>query len=297
MIDKPGVYEISANEYHSDPVVVPSLSSSLARALIANSPLHCWFESPRLNPNFQREEEEKFDLGTAAHALLLEGESGVQVIDAPDWRTKAAREARDAARAAGKLPLLAARWADVLAMVKSAREQLDAHTEADDMFTEGKAEQTLIWQEDTRDGAIYCRARLDFLHDDHLLIDDYKTTGACANPEAWTRGLFNSGFDIQAAFYLRGVRAIFGTPVIGTRSFFGFAVQENYPPYALSVISLAPDALVIAEKKVLYAIDQWAKCLRANHWPGYPARICYAGLPPWEEAAWLEKETMDGHTI
>ena len=286
MIDKPGVYEISANEYHSDPVVVPSLSSSLARALIANSPLHCWFESPRLNPNFQREEEEKFDLGTAAHALLLEGESGVQVIDAPDWRTKAAREARDAARAAGKLPLLAARWADVLAMVKSAREQLDAHTEADDMFTEGKAEQTLIWQEDTRDGAIYCRARPDFLHDDHLLIDDYKTTGASANPEAWTRGLFNSGFDIQTAFYLRGVRAIFGT-----QATFRFAIQENYPPYALSIISLAPDALVIAEKKVLYAIEQWAKCLRANHWPGYPARICYAGLPPWEEAAWLEKET------
>ena len=286
-INEPGVFEIPAAAYHADPCPEPSLSASIAKIICQQTPLHAWFAHPHLNPNFQREEEEKFDLGTAAHALLLEGQAGVDVIDAPDWRTKAAREARDAARAAGKLPLLAARWTDVQGMVKAAREQLAQHKEAADMFTGGKVEQTLIWQQDCgEEDSIYCRARLDSLREDYLAIDDYKTTGASANPEAWTRGLFNSGFDIQAAFYLRGVRAIFGT-----QATFRFAVQENYPPYALSVISLAPDALVIAEKKVLYAIEQWGKCVHENHWPGYPNRICYAGLPPWEEAAWLEKET------
>src|SRR6266446_5889204 len=71
----------------------------------------------------------------------------------------------------------------------------------------GVPEQCLIWQE--RNG-IWCRARPDWLRTDHRLVADYKTTTNAA-PDAWIRSqLFGLGYDIQAAFYLRGLRAVFG---------------------------------------------------------------------------------------
>ena len=291
MIDRPGIYELSAEEYHADPCPTPSLSSSIARTLLASSPHHAWWEHPRFNPGRVREEDEKFDLGTAAHAYILQGESRFVIIDAPDWRTKDARAERDAARAEGRLPILSHRWQDVLGMAEAAARQLDNYEDSPQPFTNGKAEETLVW----REGDIWCRARLDWLHADHRTVDDLKTTSASANPEAWSRTLFGAGADIQAAFYLRGVRAVFGIEGV-----FRFVVVENYAPYALSVIGLGPDALLLGEKKVLYAIEQWAWCLKSNRWPGYPTRTCWASLPAWEEARWVEREMQpvdDGRPI
>lgn len=285
-----GIYTISAAQYHADPCVEPSLSSSIAKMLCLSSPLHAWYEHPRLSPAPIEDDCEAFDIGTAAHALLLEQRDQVVIIDAPDWRTKDAKALRDQARAAGAIPLLKKKYADVQAMAIAAREQLAKHTDGGaDMFTAGRPEQTLIWKE----GDVWCRARLDWIR--RGAVDDYKSTSASANPETWSRTLFGAGFDIQAAWYLRGVRAIAAQDhvfdsVIGADATFRFAVQETFPPYALSVIGLGPDALLLAEKKCLYALEVWRASLAANKWDGYPRRTCWASLPMAHEAWWLEKE-------
>ena len=277
----PGIHQLSAADYHNDPCPEPSLSSSIAKLLCLSSPAHARQQHRRLNPAAVEEESEKFDIGTAAHALLLEGDAGVAVLDFPDFRTKTAREARDAAHAAGKTPLLAKVWADVQAMVTAARAQLDQHTDGGAaMFRDGRPEQTLIWQED--DGS-WGRARADWLRSG--AIDDYKTTSGSANPENWTRAIFGMGFDIQASWYLRGARAITGLDLT-----FRFCVQETASPFALSVVGLGPAAMMLAEKKCLFALAQWRRCLDAGHWPGYPTRTCWSDLPAWEEARWLAKE-------
>ena len=285
MIDVPGIYQIGAAEYHRDPVgPAPSLSASIAHILLNQSAWHAWFAHPRLNPAYERQDDERFDLGTAAHAYLLEGESGFAIIQAPDWRTKLAKDARDDARRHGKIPLLADRWGDVQGMMAAASHQLDAHEDVPRPLANGTPEVTLIWQDD----GLWCRARLDWLHHDRRAIDDLKTTEASANPEAWTRSLFGAGHDVQAAFYLRGLRAI-----TGQDASFRFVVQEAYPPYALSVIALGPEALAIGERKVAYALRLWRDCLARGVWPGYPTQTCYADAPPWEAARWLEQEV--GH--
>ena len=286
VIGKPGIYSIPAADYLADPCPEPSLSCSLAKMLCASSALHAFYAHPRLNPRAESETGDHFDVGTAAHALLLEGRDTMVIIDAPDWRTKAAKEQRDAARDAGLTPLLAHVAKDVVAMVGALRDHLHLHTDGGAlMFTDGHAEQTLIWREDD----VWCRARLDWLRTDRSAIDDYKTTGVSANPDVWARTMFNAGHDLQAAWYLRGLRAITGEP-LDDPAFFRFAVQETSPPYAVSVIALNPDAMFLAEKKCLYALEQFREALASGDWRGYPRRTAYATLPAWEEARWLEKE-------
>lgn len=291
MSDVQGIIrDLTAAEYHSDPCPHPSLSSSIARILCESSPAHARAAHPKLNPQVIDDEAEHFDIGTAAHSILLEGVNAVEIIQADNYRTNVAKAARDAARANGKTPLLAKVWADVQAMVAATRAQLDAHVDGRAMFKDGSPEQTLIWNED----GVWCRARLDWLRAG--AIDDYKTTSTTANPEAVSRTLFSNGWDIQCAFYLRGLKAITREASVlsathgGEDAIFRFAVQETYAPYALSVVALGPDAMVLAEKKVLYAIELWRECLKSNKWPAYPNRTAYASLPTWVESAWLARE-------
>jgi hypothetical protein len=278
-IDRPGIYTISAADYHRDPCIEPSLSSSIAKKICLESARHAQHDHPRLNPDAAHENGEHFDIGTAAHALLLEGAGPIAIIDAPDWRTKAAKEARDVAYAAGLTPLLAGRWADVQALVAAARVQLAQHTDGGaEMFLDGQPEQTLVWLE----GDVWCRARVDWLRPG--AIDDFKTAES-AEPDRWARQMFAYGFDLQAAWYLRGLKALTGIDGV-----FRFAVIEREPPHVLSVVGLSPSSMTIGEKKVLYALDVWQRCLKAGQWPGYPTRTCWIDLPAWEEARWLEKE-------
>jgi len=278
-----GIHQMTADSYHALETPTPALSSSIARKLLGYSPLHAWYAHPALGAGAS-EEREVFDIGTAAHALILEGdESKVVVVDAKDYKTKAAQEARDTARAAGKVPVIAHRMDDVRRMALTILERLLPHPQPIPL-TLGQPEQTLVWREDD----LWCKARLDWLRDDRTAIDDLKT-GENANPDAWTRGpLFALGYDVQAAWYLRGLKA-----VTGAEAEFRFVVCETRPPYAVSVIGLGPDVLQLAEKKVRRALDLWRACLETGRWPGYPSRTCYASLPAWQENQWLERELRD----
>lgn len=281
-----GLLSIPAAEYHADPADVPSLSSSIAYMLCESTPAHARAAHPRLNPDFERTEEEKFDVGTVAHAMLLEGRDIVEVVYADDWRTKIAKEARAIARLDGKIPLLAKHFDQVKTMVEILREQLAEKNCRPALLVDGKPEQTLIWE----DEGVTCRALFDWLHDDLSAVDDLKTTVRTANPNPWTRQtLFSIGADIQVAFYLRGLEVAFGATDVEWR----FIVAETSPPFAVSVVSLGPDVLMLARKKVRYALKLWRRCMETGIWPGYPNEICWAELPPWIENQWLAKEAQE----
>src|SRR4051812_34095654 len=110
--------EIPADAYHRDEVAdVPTLSASIATILVTKSPAHAYAAHPKLNPNYQRDDDDdKFALGTTSHALLLEGLEIADVFDFKDWRTDAAKAARAEARAAGRVPLLRPQWDRVTEM-------------------------------------------------------------------------------------------------------------------------------------------------------------------------------------
>lgn len=275
-----GIHDITADAYHADPCDEPSLSASVAHLLCARSPRHAWAAHPRLNPDFVRTESTTYDIGTVAHAALLLGEASCYVVDAPNWKTNDAKEQRDRAREIGLTPLLACQWDDVEALVAGARSQLEAFDADPPLLNAGKPERTLIWEED----GVTLRARADWLRDDFAAFDDLKTTSGSAHPQDWTRvRLWDIGADIQAAFYMRGLKAL-----TGVEPQFRFCVVESTPPYAVSVIGLAPSALDLANEKVTYAIDRWRECMASGDWPAYMSRVAYAESPAWQEAQWME---------
>jgi hypothetical protein len=284
------IADLAAADYHADRTGgAPSLSSSIANLLINRSPLHAWTAHPRLNPNWEPQVDDKFDIGTVVHALLLQGLNVMEVLSFPDFKSNAAKEARDAARANGRVPLLTKHAKHVEEMVNAVAPQLEQFDVDPIPLTGGKPEQTMVWQ-DTQTG-VWCRARLDWLHDDLSAIDDLKTTSRSANPEAWSRNLYSYGCDVQAAFYLRGLKAMAPrSQMIATT--WRWLVVETTPPYALSVVTPGPAVLALADEKVDYALATWKRCLETDTWPGYPRRVATAELSAWEEARWLAREEV-----
>jgi len=280
MINLPGVYKISNEEYHADPVIVPSLSRSIMKDLIYRSPKHAWFSHPRLNLDFKpKEQVEKFDLGQAAHSLLLEGSDRATLIYGDDWRKKEAKEARDQARAEGKIPLLLDQYDKVTDMVKVAEKAIFDCDELSlgSLKIQGDSELSFIWQEED----VWLKVRPDWISHDRAVIIDYKTTSMSVNPGDLARYIITMGYDLQDAFYTRGVKAI-----SGIEPKFIFLFQETSEPYLCSFVGLPPDFMELAKSKVDFGIALWRECMATGIWPGYPRQVCWLDLPAWSVAAW-----------
>lgn len=278
----PGIYDMPAAEYHA----LPYLSSSLAQIIIAQSPKHAWTACKALNPDYASEEKEEFDIGSACHALLLEGRDAMVVIEADNYKTKAAQEERDAARAAGKFPVLAKRYQDVLAMRDVAVRELAECEDLGVSLSEGKPERTLIWTDP--DTGTTCRARVDWIRDDGMIVIDYKST-TDATPETFSRRLAKSGYHYQDEFYTQGVAAVFGR-----RPKFVFMAQETRKPYACSFHGVAPSLRAIAEQDLNYAKVTWAECMKSNRWPDHTRRIQWAEAANWQVDVAMERAESHG---
>ena len=92
-------------------------------------------------------------------------------------------------------------------------------------------------------------------------------------------------YHIQAAFYARGAKALFGI-----EPKFLFLAQETTAPYSCSFHGCAPSLMDIAEREVERAIQTWRACIGADKWPAYPLRINWAEASPWKQK---EQEDRD----
>ena len=275
-----GIYpQMPMEEY----LALDALSSSLCHTLLTRSPAHARYE--QLHHTVANA---AMDLGTVVHRVLLEGhENGIALVEADNWRTKAAQTARDEARGAGKVPLLAMAMDEVRAMVEVAYRFIQT-TELDGMFDRGKPEQTLLWREQD----VPCKVRPDWLADDFRILVHYKTTQGSANPDSFISRMVDMGYDVAAAFYARGVQQVCG--VVPSQLLTVFLVQEAEPPYACSLLGLAPSLMEIAVVKVERALHVWATCLAEQRWPAYPVQICYAEARPWQITQMAEKALQWG---
>ena len=276
-------------------LAIDALSKPPVQYALEECPRAGWWHS-RLNPRRQREVSEAMDLGTIAHGVLLEGSTASAVIiDPADYPTKSngnipkgwtnneIRAARDAARAAGKCPILLEDYAEVENMITVAQEFIGSLQTTEPAIWRafqpdgGASEVTILWEENGQ----LCKLRTDRSALDFGVVIDYKTSAQSVEPGRFGRSMLagSTGYAFGAAWYRRGIRA-----ETGINCDYVFLAQEKSPPYLCSLVGVDPAWMALAGAKVEAGLRLWAQCVRTGQWDAYPNRVCYPELPPWESA-------------
>ena len=276
VITAPGVYDLPAEQYHADPVPGGSLSSTGARKLL---PPSCpalfrhWVDSGGDGP------KPAWDLGSAAHKLVLGVGPELVLVDRDRWDTKEVKATVAEIREAGGIPLKREPYETVHAMADKIRE----HPLARVLLSSGtgQSEATIAWR-DERTG-VWCRAMIDHLppakhHGGRLLIPDYKT-GRTASPDKLGRVIADFGYHVQLAWYLMGLRAI-GYADDDAQAL--LVIQESTAPYLVTVSHPDTTAMRLGAIRCRQALDLYAECVAVDRWPGYGDEVVITELPPWE---------------
>jgi hypothetical protein len=280
-ITAPGLYQMDSDLYHADPCPSPSLSSSGAHTLVHDCPaVFAWQRANRTNKRV-------FDIGTAAHLMVLEPnlfDQSITIIKgetrdgrvSEGYTTQAARDQRDAAYAAGKTPLLQKEVDMILAM----RMALHADPVARFAFTNGKPEQSIFWRDD--EFGVWCRTRPDWLPNHPRYAINYKTADS-VKPEDIERTIYNLGYFQKAAWECDGIEAVTGT----RPEKFYLVAQTKKPPHTVATYELDPEDLFYGARLNRKARGIYAWCMEHNEWPGYredlagPAKAIRIQMPGW----------------
>jgi hypothetical protein len=290
-ITEPGIYRgVESAHYFDDPCPEPSLSQSLCKILIEQSPLHAKMAHPRLAPPIHEDEEttepyvKAQAIGNAVHAMMIGRGKDMGIIDYPNFMTKLAKEARAEVVGAGKEPILAKHWDAASHMVVAARQQLLRIEGCERAFKEGDGEVVIASCEEGQ----WLRSMIDWITPDLREVWDLKTSGMSASPYNTGRMMASAGWHLQAAMHERILDDI--DPDGAGRRKFRYVCQENEIPFALTVNEIGESALTIGRKQIDYAISAWRRCIETNTWPAYPLRIIRPELPAWAESSWINRE-------
>ncbi|AGL19527.1 PD-(D/E)XK nuclease-like domain-containing protein [Actinoplanes sp. N902-109] len=285
-VTRPGIYRMSAEQYHADPVPGGSLSSSGARKLLPPScPAHFQHEREHGQPT-----RKTFDLGTAAHKEVLGTGPELVLVDRPRWDTNEVKAQLTEIRQRGAIPLKRPEYEQVKEMAEALRQ----HPEASKLFEPGTGEPevALFWEEaaqwaDGPDGdpvvhieKVRCRALVDWLRypvAGRYELPDYKTCVSAA-PDKVGRVIDEHGYHIQGAWYRRAVRQL---GLAGDDCRFLLVMQEKTRPYLVTVVEPDRDAMRLGEMRMREALDIYAECTATGRWPGYSDGIVLGELPPW----------------
>lgn len=276
----PGMHiSVPMHDYVNDQLCeVPTLSSSMANVIIDQSPMHARFLHPRLSSPQVRPFSRVANFGSAVAAMVFD-DCDVVFVDADNYQTKAAREARDAALAQGNIPLLQDETTRAFDVAETAKLALKS------LVGGYIGEATIIF----RQGEAVCRSRPDVMSTNKTLLVDLKVTGT--NARDANRQFFSMGYDMQAAFMERAADSL-DPENIGRREIVYLFVEAE-PPHGYSFIQVSESTLQVARKKMNAAVNLWSRCLKEDQWPGYQSSRTLTSRPSYEETAWLLREETD----
>lgn len=279
----PCVLAMDPAEYHRDEFFdVPTLSASTATTIVTRSPLHAYLRHPRLG-NAPRETTPAQERGTLVHSMVLGVGPRVAVIEANDYRTKAAQEARDAAREAGDIPMLSREWDDVQAMVSA----IQANIQALGFTLDGESEAVALWEEQSQAGPVKVRGMMDHLFLEQGIVLDLKTCRN-AHPSEIAKHMIRYGYDVQWAAYTSALRHL--RPDLAGREQMLFLFVESEAPYCVTPCKPDGSMRELGEARWARAVETWSRCLESGRWPAYSDVVMDIAAPAWA----LQQEEMEG---
>lgn len=248
----------------ADYFALPDMNHSSLRWLIDDTPAH--YRWRRDHP-LDMEPTPAMEFGTAVHSLVLGG-PGIVPIDAEDWRTKAAKDARAAVRADGGVALLT----DDFQRAQNMADAVRAHPVAAKLLsTADHTEVVIRWEE----RGVPCKAKLDLIAG--RFGADLKTTDN-AHPQAFGRSVAKYGYHTAQAFYTAAMKA---AGIVDPR--FVFIAVEKQPPHLVSALVLDDYAVSLARQTVNAALELYKTCAETDTWPGYGDALQPVQLPRWAE--------------
>lgn len=275
-VSEPGVYyDIPEHDYHLDCVAGGSLSSTGARTLTNKTPAHFAYER-----GHGRKDKTAFDVGTAFHTAFLSRGKDIEVIEATDWRTDAAKTQRDRARAAGRTPLLIGQAEQVTAMVESAAR----HRTVGPLFrrTDWHPEVTFVGRDP--ETGVMCRVRVDLLlpvvDGEPVEFIDMKTTDD-ASKAGMEHSMVQWGYPQQLDHYACTIRWALGLdpehPVYGS-----LIAVEKPEPHLVGLGQPDEQSLAYAHEDNRLARHLYARCAASGDWSaGYSDEFVPLSLPGW----------------
>jgi hypothetical protein len=272
VVTEPGLYpDIPEDVYHADPVMGGSLSNSGAKLLL---PPNCpaVFDHARRHGGMHTKAT---DEGTRVHALVLgKGEDQIAPLDYENYRTDKAKAARDAARAAGKVPTLPHEMDEAKAIAKAVLE----HDVTGGLFTEGDAEQSVFWQDG--EFGVNLRMRMDWATwlGGLPCIVDFKTT-ADVSPKAFAKSCAEYGYFRQDPWYREGWASVLGCNP-GEIDFV-FAAVQTAQPYLVMTYRLLPEHVELGAGQNRIAREIYRDCTASGIWPAWSESIEDLPLPGW----------------
>jgi len=283
VITEPGVYPtLSFEDYVRDPVPGGSLSNSEAKHLMKPKGCPARF---RWEKDHKRPTKKEFEIGTAAHALVLGTGPVLYELDVENMRTKKAKQEAEDARADGMIPLLPHEYRMVLDMA----EAIHAHPVANALLSpeRGDVEQSLFWR-DAPTGVMR-RGRLDHLAHptfSRTILVDYKSC-LSADEESCSKALWKFGYAGQAATYTDGAIALGRA---STDAAYMIVFQEKSAPYLIHVFEVDAMAMEIARALNREALESYADCIATGRWPGWEGEPDLLGMPAYIESQYLKGE-------
>ena len=300
LITLPGVYQLTAEEYHSFAVTGDWFSNSDAKKLLTSCPAQ--FDYDRRHG--VRKTSDAFDFGHVAHAIVLGQGERFEVFEPCklDGRTKEGKAQKrdvDAARAAGRTPI----YGDQFAVIAAMAEAIKADPLPHELLTQpGRPEVCLFWVEHVRvtdpKNSLYGtvvevkrRAMIDHLPD--MLDDgttvrlvDYKTADEVKPDDNMRKKNYDYGYHRQASTYESAILTLFGRYAEVT-----FLMQSKRPPHLIVPMQMDTPAMLVAAAQNHEAMQQWAECVAAGVWPGHvaPNTVATSGVPAWIERQYEEE--------
>lgn len=273
------------HEYHNDPCKAPSLSSSVASVLVSQSPAHAYAVHPRLGGH-KRAPTKEMETGSLIHRLFLGKGPELRIVAAKDWRTQAAKDAREEARENGQIPVLRHKLDEAERTAGKLRQKYNA-LELGLELDEADRECVVTWQSDTAHGPVWCRCRIDALWRKRATALDLKTTGS-AHPKAIAKSCASFGYAIQEAAYREAMCAL-ERDMLGRERFL-FVFAELEPPFAMTPADLSGAFRDLGAQQWDRAKDTWAWCLKNDRWPEYGPAIARIEPPSWAMAQEMEED-------
>lgn len=276
-----GLVPMDAGTYLRDPVPEGSVSSTALKILWEQSPAHC-----RHYLDHGRAPKIHYDEGSAVHALALGEGRELAVWDGDSWRGKEAEAFRAAAYAEDKIPILRKSQESIEGMVAAIRR----HRLLGKLLTPGKftAEQAAFWIDD--DTELWCRAMFDAVPDfsSVMKIVDLKSCLSCSG-DAVSKAVLNYRYDMQAAHYTAGARAL----GLAEQVVFLLAFVEKDPPHVIRVAPIGERTATFAAQHRREALRIYRDCRESGIWPGYdgvptddydlePIEVPYWALRKWD---------------